>query len=75
MSTKNVEGNVLLDPNDYCHIPWGAASFSGSGGHLSTQAFANGYLLCQGHHNEPTFSSIWSNVIYGGKGYGKGIVP
>ena len=72
---KNVEGNVLWDPNNYCHIPWGAASFSRFGGQMWGQTFANGHLVCQGDDNEPTFSSIWSNVIYGGKGYGNGIVP
>lgn len=74
-SKTSVDGNVLWDPNDFCHVPWGVKDFTNAGGQKWGQSSANGHLLCQAPGSSPTFSSIWSNVIYGGKGYGNGIVP
>jgi hypothetical protein len=68
-------GSVLWDPNGFCHIPWGVKDFDKNGGQKWGQASANGHLFCQAPGSSPTFSSIWSNVIYGGRGYGTGIVP
>ena len=64
---------VLWDPNDFCHQPWGVKDY-GSGGVKWGQTNGFGHSYCQVEGTEPTFSSIWSNVLYGGSGYGDGIV-
>jgi hypothetical protein len=64
---------VLWDPNDFCHKPWGLQNF-GTGGVLWGQANGFAHSFCQSNDEEPTLSSIWSNVPYGGKGYGDGLV-
>jgi hypothetical protein len=70
----NTEGTVLWDPNNFCHVPWGLKDF-GNNGQMWGQQLANGHIFCQSDTDEPSLSSIWSNVIYGGKGYGTGLVP
>ena len=71
---KTHTASVLWDENDMCHPPWGLDSY-GSDGVLWGQTNAFGHSYCQAPGNEPTLSSIWANVQYGGSGYGTGIVP
>ena len=64
---------VLWDPNNFCHQPWGLKDY-GSGGVMWGQQTGFAHSYCQSDGDEPTLSSIWSNVPYGGVGYGDGIV-
>jgi len=71
---KSHTTSVLWDKNDMCHPPWGLDSY-GSDGVLWGQANGFGHSYCQAPGDDPTLSSIWANVPYGGSGYGTGIVP
>jgi len=70
---KTTTSNVLWDKNDYCHHPWSQGSFAK--GDLWPVMCCMGHSFCQAPGDKLTLSSIWSNVEYGGYGYGDGIVP